>query len=214
MSMKPRSAQLNLLYEGTDISTEIRPYVTGFTFTDNSGGKADDLSVNLEDRDQLWKSGWYPSKGAKLQASIICSNWFKSGVADLVLPCGTFEIDEIEMSAGAGDTVTLKAVSALVTKPLCREKKSRGWENVSLFVVAGDIAAENEILLQFEGDNPVFNRVEQRDESDLTFLQRISMNKGKKLKMADGKIILYSSKNYDRNPPFLYCAEDNPIWAG
>ncbi|MFW5497761.1 MULTISPECIES: phage late control D family protein [unclassified Maridesulfovibrio] len=200
MNMKPRSAKLNLLYEGTDISTEIRPYVTGFTFNDNSGGKADDLSVSLEDRDQLWKSGWYPDKGAKLSASIVCTNWFESGGADLVLPCGKFEIDEIEMSAGAGDTVTLKAVSALVKNSIRKEKKTRAWENVQLSTIASDIAAEHSLIIQFSGNDATYNRIDQREESDLKFLDRIAEDEGNSLKIVDGRIVIYSGVDYDRNP--------------
>ena len=200
MNMKPRSAKLNLLYEGADISTEIRPYVTGFTFTDNSGGKADDLSVSLEDRDQLWKSGWYPSKGARLSASIVCSNWFESGGSDLVLPCGQFEIDEIEMSAGAGDTVTLKAVSALVKNSIRKEKKTRAWENVQLSTIASDIAVEHSLTIQFSGNDATYNRIDQREESDLKFLDRISEAEGNSLKIVDERIVIYSGVEYDRNP--------------
>ncbi|WP_419783461.1 phage late control D family protein [Maridesulfovibrio sp.] len=200
MNMKPRSAKLNLLYEGTDISASVAPYVTGFTFTDNSGGKADDLSVSLEDRDQLWKAGWYPDKGAKLSASIVCSNWFQSGGSDLVLPCGKFEIDEIEMSAGAGDTVTLKAVSALVKNSIRQEKKTRTWENVQLSTIAGDIAAEHGLTLQYQGNDPTSDRVDQREESDLKFLNRIMEDEGNTLKIVDERIVIYCGKEYDRNP--------------
>ncbi len=200
MNMKPRSAKLNLLYEGTDISASVAPYVTGFAFNDNSGGKADDLSVSLEDRDQLWKSGWYPSKGARLSASIVCSNWFESGGSDLVLPCGKFEIDEIEMSGGAGDTVTLKAVSALVKNSIRKENRSRTWENVQLSTIASDIAAEHSLTIQFSGNDATYSRIDQREESDLKFLDRIAEDEGNSLKIVDGRIVIYSGVDYDRNP--------------
>lgn len=202
ITTKPRSAKLNLVYDGADISSSITPYTCGFSFTDNSGGQADDLSVSLEDREQLWKSGWYPSKGAKLEASIVCSNWFESGDSDLILPCGQFEIDEIEMSSGAssGDTVTLKAVSALVKNSIRREKKTKSWENVRLSTIASDIAAAHNLSLQFDGTDATYSRIDQREESDLKFLNRIAEDAGNSLKMVDTRIVIYTGADYDRNP--------------
>lgn len=198
--IKPRSAKLILSYNGRNISTAIADYVTNFSFTDNSGSQADDLSVTLEDRKSLWKNSWYPSKGANLEASIRCENWFAPTASPIVLPCGKFELDEIEMSAGAGDTVTLKAVSSMVMNSIRREKKTRAWENILISSVAGDIAAEHNLKLQFEGNDATYTRIDQREESDLKLLQRLATDNGNSLKLADRRIIIYSGSEYDKHP--------------
>ncbi len=198
--IKPRSAQLILSYDGVNISAAIAEYVTNFSFTDNAGSQADDLSVTLEDRESLWKNSWYPAKGASLEAAIRCENWFAPGASPIVLPCGKFELDEIEMSAGAGDTVTLKGVSALVMNSIRKEKKTRAWENISLISIAGDIATEHSLTLQFEGNDATYTRIEQRDESDLKFLQRLIKDEGNSLKLADKRLVIYSGSEYEQHP--------------
>ncbi|MBI9112244.1 phage late control D family protein [Maridesulfovibrio ferrireducens] len=198
--IKPRSAQLILSYNGVNISSSIADYVTNFSFTDNAGSQADDLSVTLEDRKSLWKNSWYPSKGASLEASIRCENWFAPQAPPIILPCGKFELDEIEMSAGTGDTVMLKGVSALVMNSIRKEKKTRAWENISLSSIAGDIASEHSLTLQFEGNDATYTRIDQREESDLKLLKRLIEDEGNSIKLADKRLIIYSGNDYEAAP--------------
>ena len=66
-----RYAEVSLIYEGKNISRDIAPYMVSFSYTDNSADKADDISLTLEDRERLWCSDWFPSKGDTIKASII-----------------------------------------------------------------------------------------------------------------------------------------------
>lgn len=199
-SIPTRQAFLTLLYEGKDISAQIAPYVTSFSFTDNAHGKADDLQVTLEDRDHLWKGDWYPDKGATLTASIRCEEWDAPGAAPKIMRCGTFTIDEIEVG-GPPDTVTIKAVSAAVTKSLRQQRKTKAWENASLKQVAQDIAEKHGLELRYDGPDHSFKRMDQRETSDLGFLKRMAEQRGMKLKVAEDSIILMSAKGYDAKAP-------------
>lgn len=212
MSRMIRAAQLLLKYDGVDISADISDYVTEFSYTDNSGGCADDLSVTLEDREQLWKGGWCPVKGAKLEASIVCEGFARVWTPGQVeLPCGTFELDEIEMASGrSGDTVTLKGVSAMVANSIRREKKTRPWENITLSGLADNVVSEHGLTLQFEGQDREYIRVEQREESDLSFLKRLAEDEGKHVKLADNRVIIYSGEDYDRHPVSMIIERGHP----
>lgn len=199
-SFKPRQAFLSLLYEGKDISADIAPYVLSFSYTDNAHGKADDLNVKLEDRDHLWKGDWYPEKGATLIASIRCENWESPGSTAKIMRCGSFTLDEIELS-GPPDTVVVKAMSAAVTKALRQQRKTKAWENTSLQQVAKDIAGTHGLQLVYDGPEFKFTRMDQRETSDLGFLKRMAEQRGMLLKVADDSIILMSAKGYDAKAP-------------
>ena len=199
-SIPARQALLSLLYEGKDISAAIAPYVISFSYTDNAHGKADDLQVHLEDRDSIWKGDWYPSKGARLITSIRCENWESPEASPKIMHCGSFTIDEIEFS-GPPDTVSIKAVSAAVTTSLRQQKKTKAWENASLEHVAQDIAEANGLELKYDGPDFPFQRMDQRESSDLGFLKRMAEQRGMCLKIADDTIILMHAKKYDAKSP-------------
>ncbi|MHC1791778.1 phage late control D family protein [Solidesulfovibrio sp.] len=199
-SISTRQAFLTLLYEGKDISAQIAPYVLSFSFTDNAHGKADDLQVTLEDRDHVWKGDWYPDKGATLTASLRCEQWDAADALPVIMRCGTFTIDEIELS-GAPDTVTIKAVSAAMTKSLRQQRKTKAWENSSLEQAARDIADAHGLTLRYHGPEFTFTRMDQRETSDLGFLKRMAEQRGMLLKVAEDSLILISGKGYDAKSP-------------
>lgn len=197
-----RTAKLQLLYNNKDISANLAGHVLSVEHEDNAGGKADDLRVTLEDRDDLWKNGWFPQKGAELKASFVCRSWPSPG-RDIVYNAGIFTLDEIE-SAGPPDTITIKAAASDVTTSLRREKKTRPWENVTLEQIGQTIVRAGGMTLFYDSAEPVqFTRVDQREESDLAFLKRLAEAHGMNCKVAVGKVIMYACKEYDAMPAVL-----------
>jgi phage protein D len=202
-----RQASIEVLYDGVDISTDIAGMVTDFQCTDHAGGKADDLSLTLEDRDGLWISGWFPDKGAELTASIVCHDFPATGDR-YTYPCGTFTIDDIKIS-GPPSRVRIQAVSSTVKSSLRREAKNRAWENISLEAIAAELASQNSITSVYDGPAVSYSRKDQRNESDLGFLSRIADEAGMRLKVAERKIILFDGKTYDAKTPSITYAEDD-----
>lgn len=92
-----RRAEVRIIYEGKDISRDIAPYLISFSYTDNAKDKTDDISLVLEDRGRKWCVDWFPSKGDKIRASIIIHGW-EDDTRTESLPCGLFEVDQIECS--------------------------------------------------------------------------------------------------------------------
>lgn len=196
---KIRRASLSLSYNNVDITTDLSDYLVSFSYEDNSDNKADDLQIVLEDKKGLWRGSWYPNKGARLVASIITQDWEFAGTTQ-TLPLGSFEIDEINY-AGPPDVVTLKAVSIPVHSSLVDEDKIRAWEDVALSAVAGDIANEAQLELMFDsGFDPEYDRIEQSEEPDLPFLQRLCDKAGLSLKVSSDKIIIFDSAKYEEMP--------------
>ncbi len=194
--MEARRAYISLVYEGVNISRDIHSFLLDFSFTDNAHGKSDDLQITLEDREGLWRGAWFPSKGAKIKAAIMTKN-FNRNEQIVTLPCGTFSIDEVDVSGPPG-TCQIKGVSALISSSIRREKKTHAWENISLSAIARDIAMRGGMKLFWEvGADPFYGRRDQNDESDMEFLRRICEDAGVSLKIADEKIVIFDEGDYE-----------------
>lgn len=53
-----RRTDCSVVFGGTDITAEIRPYLLSLQYTDNEEDSADDLQIQLQDRDGLWLQKW------------------------------------------------------------------------------------------------------------------------------------------------------------
>lgn len=191
-----RHAEVSLIYEGKDISRDIAPYMLSFSYTDNASDKADDISLTLEDKERLWCADWFPAKGDKIRASIIVHNWDDASKTES-LPCGTFEIDQIECS-GPPNQVTIKAISTLVSKPMRQEKHTKAWEDVRLSTIAGDVANRSGLKLFWDcPDDPLFERRDQVEVSDLEFLSGLARDYGIAVKVTDKQLVCYDEEEYE-----------------
>ncbi|WP_406850629.1 hypothetical protein WH390_02055 [Candidatus Arsenophonus nilaparvatae] len=111
----------------------------GIRFTDQLSGQSDELTVELEDSAGRWRGAWYPGKGDTLSLAL-------GRVGTPLRPCGTFSIDEIELS-GPPDTVSLRGLSASVTTAL-RTRSYRAFEQTSLAAIARRIAQKHHLTLE------------------------------------------------------------------
>lgn len=55
---RARRAAVEVAFDGADISSTIRPYLLSLTYTDNEEDEADDLQIQLQDRDGIWLTKW------------------------------------------------------------------------------------------------------------------------------------------------------------
>jgi len=197
METQARRARLILVYEGADISKDIAPFLISFSYTDNASDKADDLSITLEDRKGRWRDPWFPAKGSVIHATIVTHDW-KTANQTEALPCGTFEIDEVTCS-GPPTQVAIKAVSTLVSKHLRQEQKTRAWENVKLSTIAEDIAQKNGLNLFWDSpeNDPLFERRDQVEVSDLGFLLNLCRSYGIGIKVTDTQLACYDEEMYE-----------------
>lgn len=210
-----RRATVRLIYEGRDISADIGPDLLSFTFTDKSGakGETDDLQIVISDRDRLWQGPWCPQRGQTMRASILCTDWFERGDC-LELPCGAFQVDEVEFEASEADRVTIKGVPSAVKTSITGQKKTRAWNSVSLQQIAGDIAGRAGLGLVYKGEAVPFERIEQRQEPDLAFLHRVAADNGHRVKVAEDKIIVYSGASADGLSPVTLTRRDGDSFRG
>lgn len=177
--MEVRRPYLKVLYNGTNITEDVSRYLTSLSYTDKVAGESDELEIELDDSDGLWRGPWYPDKGAKLEVTL--------GYDEQQLSCGTFELDEIELS-GPGDIVRLRGLAAGVTKAL-RTKRSYAHEKKTLRQIAQTVANRNGLTVQGNIPEVRFDRITQNRETDLAFLKRIGAEYGCLFSVRDNKLV-------------------------
>lgn len=177
--MTVREPKFKITYSGKNITEDITRYLIDVTYTDHAEGESDEVELRMEDTDGLWRGDWYPTKGEKLTLEI--------GYDDFLMPCGTFEVDEIELG-GAPDEITIRALASPINGKL-RTKNSAAYENQTLKQIASTIAGKNGLSVTGEIEDVRFARVTQNRETDLGFLKRISYDYGHVFSVRDKKLI-------------------------
>lgn len=135
-----------------------------------------------------------------ISATIVQKNWHDNG-KDVVLSCGTFELDSVDAS-GPPTKITLKGTSIPYTSTMRTAKKNRAWENCNLKEIAQQIGKEAGLQVMYLAENnPVYKRKEQVQKSDITFLQKLCKAAGLALKVTILTVVIYDAAEYDGKPP-------------
>jgi phage protein D len=197
-----RAAHPSISMGGEDFFSKLAPYFISLSYTDNCDGKkADDLSIELSDRDMKFISTWAPQKGATLDVGIITERWFTPIGSDLSLDCGTFWIDSVEFEL-PDQKVHIKANSIPTNVRLKSANESRGWDDANLKDIADQIAGENKMSVDFQAENnPRYTRTEQHDESALGFLMKRCANAKLAIKVHRNKIVIFDEEKLESEAP-------------
>lgn len=169
-----------LSYEQKNITSDITPYVRSVTYTDYLSGQSDELEVELEDADGRWVRHWYPGKGDTLSLKI-------GYEAAPLLPCGAFEIDEIEFAQPPA-TVSIRGLATGIKKSV-RTRVGRAYENTTLAAIAQRIAKRNKLTLTGKIRDIRIDRVTQYQERDVEFLTRLAREYGYAFKIVGSKLV-------------------------
>lgn len=166
--MNVGKASFKVVFAGRDITADITRYLLSLTYNDKTQGASDEIEITVEDTDALWKNDWFPQKGDTLDVTI--------GLDGVVVPCGVFEIDEVEVS-GPPDQVSIRGLATGIKSPL-RTKKSYAFENQSLKAIAEAVAGRHGLTVMGEIESVQIERATQNRETDLGFLARIAAEFG------------------------------------
>lgn len=191
-----RRAKLAVTWETKAIARDLGPHLKSLVYVDNLSGAADDLQLELEDRDSLWSGDWRPTFGDKVVARLEADGWFAySGPGSLRL--GTFAHDKISLS-GPPRVAKLACVSAPLATGLRRRKRTHTWKGVTLKQIASDIATRAKLKLDFDGDaGAKYKHAAQNNKSDLEFLQELCKEVGRTLKVTELAIAIYDEQKLD-----------------
>lgn len=217
-----RRVSVGIVFDGADITEDIKPYLLGMTYSDSEDNEADDLTLELQDREQLWAQSWLEEAIQKTSASklkivayINRLNWTSNG-SDMTLPCGEFELDTVEMTGGSdGSKVNLSATSMPYSEQLRQTKKSREWENYYLSGIASEMASNAGMSCLYESsEDPYYERTEQDRVSDIDFLEDLCADAGISLKITAGQVVLFDQATYEAQDPAFTITRGDGTYSG
>lgn len=208
--MQARRSSLVVNYMGVDITKYIESDLIGFKYTDNASDNSDDIEIELKDEKAKWLNDWFPQKGDTVKATIKTLNWHKDG-EKRSLYCGSFIVDEPEYS-GRPRKMTLKAISMPSNTNFTSTKKSKAWENIKLSAIAQNIAdsAGLDLFSDITSD-PLYQRKDQSESSDMSFLSELCKKEGLGFKVTDSKIVIYDEVKYEQKASIIKLSESGGL---
>jgi phage protein D len=215
MITQVRTARPSITLSGRDYYAELAPYFLNLVYNDSCDGqKADDLQLQLADRDRRFISDWSPDIGAFMDVAIMAERWFAPNSATLKLDCGRFWIDSVEFELPQ-HTVSIKASSIPSGVRIKAVNETRGWEDTSLKDIAQQIVGENKMALDWQSDiNPRYSRVEQTEESALAFLRKRADDAKLSIKVHRNTLVFFDEQTYEEKAASFTLVYGNAAVAG
>ena len=167
-----RSIRVIVIFNKVDISDEIAHSISSLNYTDNSKNAIDDLEIELENLDYRWLKEWYPDENAQLLVGIH---------------------EELE------NETTLKCLALPLDQNIRDQKNSAAWESITLKELVTRIANKHEMNAEIYAENVFFERLDQNQETDLAFINRVIKEIGLNMKVSDDKIIIFDDEEMEKN---------------
>lgn len=210
--MNTRRAKVDVVYNGTTVTSKIAQYVTDITYTDPASGEADSLDITVHDRNRVWTGAWFPNPGDILSATIRTVAW---GAGGGTLPCGVFIVDNYAFN-GWPTTGTISGVSVPVDSCFRETARTKNWEDVTLEEIGKEIASRAGISLAWdvEGEPFKLTNVEQSQQTDCEFYMALCEKYGLSMKVYSNKIVVYDREAYKRKGSVATLAPDDILsWS-
>ena len=136
--MKPRSAGVKLVYNGTDITADIAADIESISYEGNAADDSDSVNVTINAMADKWLNDWMPEKGTSLDPTILVYNWPEEGQGG-EMNNGVMTVDDISYS-DAPCTMTMSATSKPNDTSFSEEDREYIWKNTSIQKIAQTIA--------------------------------------------------------------------------
>ena len=187
-----RNIRVIVIFNKVDISDEIAHSISSLNYTDNSKNAIDDLEIELENLDYRWLKEWYPDENAQLLVGIHEELENETNFLDL----GTFYVDEPTFE---DHKLTLKCLALPLDQNIRDQKNSVAWESITLKELVTRIANKHEMNAEIYTENVFFERLDQNQETDLAFINRVVKEIGLNMKVSDDKIIIFDDEEMEKN---------------
>ncbi len=216
---KARKAIAEISIRGKNITANLQPYLLSATFNDRTSTEVDEITIELDDRDELFVDKGMPITGDKLEVVFVAKNWNMDG-ADQRLKCGSFEIDLVTES-GPPNKIEIKAVSTF-NSPIRRQLNSKKWEKTTFRTICEYYANKHGLKLNFipapikqngqvvadDSEDIEIESIDQRDETDLVFLSKIVEDNDYMLKIDATTLTVCSQEYLESKVPVLVISKD------
>ncbi len=190
-----RRAEVEITYEGKNITTPINEYLESYTYEDIASGESDRIKISLHDMGKQWMDAWMPSKGDRISSTLILHNWDADGTVER-LYCGDFEVDDMSFS-GRPLRCEMGAVSIPRDEPFNTQLRTKTWEGITVRQIAQEIAGRAGVELYYEAEEIPVEIIEQNEETDCKFLYSICGDYGLAMKVYANKVIIFDEEIYE-----------------
>ena len=192
---KMRRAEPTIIYKENEITKDIMPYISSIIITDNLEGTLDDLKISLINQKNIFlNNNWSPNKNERIEIGIKTLNWEQEKEGIVNKNFGIFYIDEKEFSK---KTATWKGISAPLNSK--NVKNSKTWESVTLNKLGEEIANKYNLEYQFFSESEInLKDLQQEKQTDFSFLNKIALEEGIKLKITNKKLVLFEESEFQK----------------
>ena len=178
MAMKPK---YQISADDTDITKLIQSRLMSLTISDEIGLVSDTMTLELDDRDSAFA---LPAFGAVLDVAL---------GYDELFPMGKFVADEIELKT-APQTIVITARSSnsnLRDMGEFKSPKTESWDKKKLSDIVQTIAGKYGMSAELSNTytSIQIDHIDQTEESDCAFIQRLVQDYGAAVKIAGKKML-------------------------
>lgn len=192
--MKARRCELEISYNGKNVTADLKDKNTSFSYSDEASGSADSISLKVADIFKQWITSWMPYKGDSIDAKLKVYDWAFEG-DNREIDCGNFIVDEISFS-GFPISLSINAVSSPADTAFNSTARTQIWENITINQIAEKIAERSSLELQFDAQDIEIKSQEQSNATDCSFLTSLCESYGLFVKVYSRKLVIYDRENY------------------
>lgn len=201
-----------ILADGYDINDKIKERLISLTVTDEVGFVSDSLSLHLDNHDDKLE---IPGRGVSLEV-------YLGYEGENLVKMGKFMVDEVEISSPPNQmSITARSSDTFEKDNLGGMKvtRNRSWHEITFLEMVTQIASDNKLspLVAPQLEGIIIDHIDQTDESDLAFLNRVAQTLEAYVKPADGKLIIglvgkaLSPKGVDVVMPTVFLTQQQMI---
>ncbi len=112
---------------------------------------------------------------------------------------GKYTIDYVEEETPS--KLRISGLSSDIIKRKLKTENTRGFENTTLHQIVRRLAQENSLTLKIEGEDQKIERKEQKEETDLMFLNSLAEEYGYNLRIEGDKLLFVQRDIEEREAP-------------
>lgn len=182
-------------YNEDDATRIISDMCESFTWTDNAGGTADTISMQLQNMKQRWMRGYMPDSNDYIRAWIEVRDW--PGIKDMKQFCGRFYVDLISFS-GYPERASISGISVPINNGFVVRQRRKTWKKTTVKAILGDIAKRAGIRLQFDARDHKVDSITQSGQTDADFAFGLCTEYDKQIKLYNQKMVVYDQLAYEK----------------
>ena len=194
-----RRIQPTLMFNGYNVSEQLKPYLSSIKMTDVVSGSSDSISIDMYNAGMIWLTDWYPTKGDEIRGGLIFHDWMQEGKPEH-LNLGTFILDSIKFSGGPL-SCSFGGLAIPQDQSFKTRQRTKTWENVTLEEIGTEISGRYGLECLYDARYITIDSLEQTDKTDSDFLYSTVKEYGLKMKAYNRRIVIFDMGNLEAMEP-------------